>query len=426
MSWSVEPSVHASVAHPPLIPEVGVLAFVPEGWGDDETWMGRHQISTGLSRYFQVVWVNPARGWRTLLSARPQKKESAEDRFPGFRIYDPGPWLPQLYRPRILAGISARARMRGALHSLPLGSCKSVVFCLWRPGFAPVLELDKPDLVVYHIADEYSFSDVEEPISEEELGLIRGAGQVFVHSTALMEKKGGLNPNTAFVPNGVDFQAFARPRSEPEDMRRIPRPRIGYTGVIKHQVDLRLLLELSSKHPSWSFVLIGPQGHLGDHVGWFNELLHRRNVHWLGAKPVEALPAYTQHLDVCLLCYRLNDYTKFIFPLKLHEYLAAGRPVVGSPIRTLQDFAQVISLATTPDEWSSAIEANLGSGALWAEKVAERRRIAQRHDWSLLVRTIAGTICERLGRGSHEQFQALRDHIGADEHVPSTTPPAVG
>ena len=85
------------------------------------------------------------------------------------------------------------------------------------------------------------------------------------------------------------------------------------------------------------------------------------NVHFLGEKPVNELPAYTQHLDVCTMCYVINDYTKFIYPLKLHEYLAAGRPVVATPMRSLQQFAAVIELATTEDEWSHALEQSLSA-----------------------------------------------------------------
>src|SRR5205823_2222442 len=205
--------------------------------------------------------------------------------------------------------------------------------------------------------------------------------QVFTHSPALLEKKGKLNPQTAFVPNGVDYRSYAAPYSEPVDLQPIPQPRIGYVGRIKRQLDLALLTQLAQRHSGWSFVLVGPQDGMGDRAGVLQQLAQLPNVYLLGGKPVSVLPAYTQYLDVCMLCYEVNDYTKFIYPLKLHEYLASGRPVVGSSIRSLQDFAHVIRLARTPDEWSQALQASLAPAACSAEQVEARRYVARQHDW---------------------------------------------
>ncbi len=88
-------------------------------------------------------------------------------------------------------------------------------------------------------------------------------------------------------------------------------------------------------------------------------LSSHHNVFFLGAKASAEMPPYAQHFDVCIMPYRKDGYTKFIYPLKLHEYLAAGRPTVGTSIRSLQDFANVISLADTYGEWSTAIAEGL-------------------------------------------------------------------
>jgi glycosyltransferase involved in cell wall biosynthesis len=131
------------------------------------------------------------------------------------------------------------------------------------------------------------------------------------------------------------------------------------------------------------------------------------NVYFLGYKSVTTLPAYTQHLDVCLLCYKVDDYTKFIFPLKLHEYLASGNPIVGSPIRSLQNFTHVITLAQTAPEWSRAISASLASPARSPEQIQARRDVAREYDWDRLVRLIARTLCDRLGPEHLERFERL-------------------
>src|SRR5437667_8567412 len=105
------------------------------------------------------------------------------------------------------------------------------------------------DLSIYHVDDEYSFSFGEVEISPAERSLLKSVDQVFMHSPALMHKKGGFNPNTEFVPNGVDYRMFATAVPEPEDLRRIPHPRIGYVGYLKRMLNWPLLLELSATHP---------------------------------------------------------------------------------------------------------------------------------------------------------------------------------
>jgi glycosyltransferase involved in cell wall biosynthesis len=280
------------------------------------------------------------------------------------------------------------------------------------------LDLLDYDLSCYYINDEYTFSEIEQPIDAHEARLISRVDQVFIHSTALLEKKGKLNPQTTFIPNGVDYGAFATPCSEPADLQTIPHPRIGYVGRIKQQLDLVLLTDLVQRHQGWSFVLVGPQDGIGDRAALLQRLAHIPNVYLLGSKSVNALPAYTQHLDVCMLCYEVNGYTKFIYPLKLHEYLASGRPIVGSPIRSLQDFAHIIRLARTPNEWSQAIQDSLSPAACSADQVEARQRVARRHDWNRLVGLMAQTLCSRLGPAYLERLEKILPEeytaVGAD------------
>jgi hypothetical protein len=152
-------------------------------------------------------------------------------------------------------------------------------------------------------------------------------------------------------------------------------------------------------------VLVGAQEGIGDQAALLQQLAHMPNVYIVGSKSVSALPAYTQHMDVCILCYEVNGYTKFIYPLKLHEYLASGRPVVGSPIHTLQDFAHIIRLARTTDEWSQALQDSLSPDACSAEQVEVRRHVARQHDWNRLVALLAQTLCNRLGPTYPERFE---------------------
>jgi glycosyltransferase involved in cell wall biosynthesis len=378
----------------PLVPEVGVISLVPDEW--HAYWQPRHQVLMRLSRYYHVVWVNPAQEFWPNLKRRRETYELSVEQHSGLTIYEPEPWLPVVHRPLFLRDFTFQQRLKHASDLLARGVCKRVL-SIWRPDFANALKLADFDVSCYHIDDEYSFSAVQSPIQARESRLLANVTQVFVHSPTLMQRKGWLNPNTEMVPNGVDFQTYSQLKAVPSDLASIPSPRIGYTGWLKKHLDWSLLLRLTESHPDWSFVLVGPVSPHSEVREPIERLKSRSNVYLLGAKSAEALASYTQHFDVCIMPYAINDYTNCIYPLKLHEYLAAGRPTIGARIRSLEDFAQVVTLAVTPDEWSEAIRQALLPEANSSKKVRARQAVARQYDWEILTERIARTMALRLG-----------------------------
>jgi glycosyltransferase involved in cell wall biosynthesis len=293
---------------------------------------------------------------------------------------------------------------------------------MWRPEFRCALDSITFDLSCYHIDDEYSFSDVEVEVDPEEKALIAKVGQVFIHSPALMEKKGAINPHTMLIPNGVDFNAYATPAPEPRDLAVIPRPRIGYTGYIKKQLDWPLVLEITRRHREWSFVFVGPRSPHPEIMPAIEEVSTYSNVYFLGAKSAMALAAYPQHFDTCIMPYRVNAYTNSIYPLKLHEYLASGRPIVSAPIRSLRDFSKVVALAKSLDEWSNALSRSLEPTAGCPEAVAARREIARAYDWDKLAHILARTLCDRMGSEYEHQFHELAFRHWNEVHALCNSP----
>ena len=276
----------------PYLSDVGIITLVPCEW--ESTWLSRHQTLTRLAKYFHVVWCTPARWWRQrewwLRGGQDGRGASGVTVSPGLTIYQPERWLPGVGRPRCLARWTERQRLRRAHSILRSRECRKTILYLWRPNSASALDLIDHDLSCYYINDEYTFSDIEQPIDPHEARLISRVDQVFIHSTALLEKKGQLNPQTTFIPNGVDYCAFATPCSEPADLQSIPHPRIGYVGRIKQQLNLALLTELAQRHQGWSFVLVGPQEGLGDHAVLLQRLAQMPNVYLLGGKSVQCAP----------------------------------------------------------------------------------------------------------------------------------------
>ncbi|MEJ7809945.1 MAG: glycosyltransferase [Gemmatimonadaceae bacterium] len=417
-----------TVAAHPELPDVGVLALVPDQWSPQ--WQPRHHVMSRLARYFHVVWLNPASHWRDTVRQlahgrlrRPDQDGPETPRTGGFQPYDSPRWLPTLHRQGWLSRTLQVQRVRAARGRLAALGCRKTILYLWRPEFEPALSAAPFDVSCYHIDDEYSFSDVDLPIAEREARVIMAVDQVIVHSKALLAKKGFLNRHTALVPNGVDYNAYTMPRPEPVDLAAVPHPRIGYTGKIKKQLNWVLLRELTQRHPEWHFVFVGPLSPHPEIVDMLSQLATRPNVHFLGAKTVHELTAYPQYFDVCLMPYAQTGYTRYIYPLKLHEYLASGQPVVGSRVTALEDFASVVALATSVNDWSAAIRSALEPAANAAARRTARRAVARQHDWGVLVARIATLLGERLGPGYSSRMAAAIEGLTA---TPSRAPEREG
>lgn len=380
----------------PLFPHIGVVGVSWHRWTPQ--WMTQHQVMSRLAKYFKVIWIEPPEEWRH--SARQFARSTTHGRnpvprIPGFEV-DYSPWIPRFYRPAELQRKLIRFRARRVWRRLKASGCERVVLYLWRPQYASWFDDLPHDFSIYHIDDEYSFTDHDVPTSRAELDVLDRANHVIIHSRGLMEKKGGGAAPTTFLPQGVDFAAFSAVRPEPADLAVVPHPRIGYTGFLKDQLDWPLLGSLADRHPDFHFVYVGGRTTQTEVHSFLEAMSQRSNVHFLGEKTVDLLAEYPQHFDVCIMPYRRMDYTDSIYPLKLHEYLATGRPVVSSPIRTVQDFDDVIRIAGSVDQWSEQLLAALDPEGAGPNAAQERRAVAMEHDWSRIVSTPARIILNAL------------------------------
>lgn len=395
-SASADAVAETASADTPIHPEVGVISVAKEAYSPK--WLSRQQVLTRLARYYQVLWMNPASEWRDAIhEGRLGARETQVDGLPeSFTVYDAPGWLPVVYKPAWLGRFLARRRLRSAVQALRRRGCRRIVLYIWHVDLADSLDLTPHDVSCYHIYDEYSDAEVETALDPTEERLIRSVDQVITVSPTMFERKGRFNPNTLQVTNGVNYDLFARPGAVPADLENVPRPILGYSGYIKKQLDWDLLLALATRHPEWSFVFVGekrPHIEIQDKLDRMEAL---SNVHFLGGKPSTELARYPQHFDVCLMPYRINDYSKYIFPLKLYEYLAGGRPTVSVPIPALAGFGDLISIAGSVAEWERIIEQLVGPGGDDTRRGALRRAEARRHDWDVIVDEIARSLARTL------------------------------
>jgi UDP-galactopyranose mutase len=149
--------------------------------------------------------------------------------------------------------------------------------------------------------------------------------------------------------------------AEPADQRDIPHPRLGFFGVVDERFDVALLDEASRLRPDWQFVIIGPVVKIDPEI-----LPRRENIHYLGGKSYQELPGYVAGWEVALLLFAQNESTRFISPTKTPEYLAAGKPVVSTPIRDVVcPYGQMglVRIASDAPEFITAAEGLLQNEA---------------------------------------------------------------
>jgi glycosyltransferase involved in cell wall biosynthesis len=188
------------------------------------------------------------------------------------------------------------------------------------------------DLVVYDCMDELSgFHGAPGKLPELERELFDLADVVFTGGRSLFEAKSVQHTNVHLFPSSVDaqhYRAARKPQPDPSDQAGIPRPRLGFFGVIDERMDLELLASLADARPQLQLVMIGPVVKIPQ-----SSLPRRPNIHYLGQKQYEDLPRYLANWDAAFMPFALNDATRFISPTKTLEYLAGGKPVVSTAIR---------------------------------------------------------------------------------------------
>ncbi|WP_332715773.1 UDP-galactopyranose mutase [Sphingomonas sp. ZT3P38] len=287
------------------------------------------------------------------------------------------------------------AVLRSLLDEILLTRHGRVIRWYYTPMMLPFSEHVVADCIVYDCMDELAnFRNAPPELIALERELFDVADVVFTGGHSLFEAKRDLHANIHPFPSSVDAAHFARARqagTDPEDQQSLPHPRLGYYGVVDERMDLQLLAAVADARPDWSIIVVGPVVKIDP-----RDLPVRANLHFLGGKSYDVLPDYLRGWDVALMPFAINDATRFISPTKTPEYLAAGCPVVSTPIvdvvrhygdlrgveiaGTADAFVEAcelsLELRAQPDSWLPGVDSALASLS-WDNSFAGMRRLVE-------------------------------------------------
>ncbi|MCX7626094.1 MAG: glycosyltransferase [Candidatus Sumerlaeaceae bacterium] len=243
---------------------------------------------------------------------------------------------------------------------LPLESSETTVLWIYHPDLAQFADVFVPDLLVYDVMDRFRhFRNSTAGIRRAEEFAYRRADLLFAGGRSLAEavqsdlESLGIQKHVHCYPSAVDFEHFGKALSEetliPADLQSLPKPILGYFGAVDERIDLELVKESAKLRPQWSYVFVGPL--------LFTPTDMPANVHFLGARPYDELPAYLKGFDICLLPFSRSELVAHISPTKTPEYLAGGKAVISTSVPdVVRDYGDVVAIVGSPDELVRAAE----------------------------------------------------------------------
>tara|TARA_R110002020_G_scaffold85914_1_gene211597 strand:+ start:23831 stop:24952 length:1122 start_codon:yes stop_codon:yes gene_type:complete len=249
--------------------------------------------------------------------------------------------------------VESIAHIQHVLKELNLQSIDIVWF--YSAAFVELIPYINANTMIYDCMDELSqFKGASQQLRVQEEFLIKKADLVFTGGKSLYETKSKLSPNVYCFPSSVDVAHFKQSSTYSKislDLAAIPKPIVGYIGVIDERLNLNLIHETALALPKISFIMIGPLAKIDE-----GDLPRAHNIHYLGMKSYDDLPFYLKHIDISMMPFALNEATEFISPTKTLEYMAAGKPIISTPIKDVtRDYSQVIEIVTNAYEFSQAI-----------------------------------------------------------------------
>ena len=398
-----------------------IVCLSSQRW-DEPMWTNKQHIMSRLAREHRVIHVDfglrsPVRYLARAARRRPAAllrpdrlwTDGVEHRGGNLYVADSwappcAAWFPHTARPRDAFAFDAKVLM--VKRFLARVGCDDPIVWVYHPGFADAVDRLPRKLLVYDCVDEYTafpdYRPVADWIADRERRLCAKADLVFTTSSTLQASKEHLAPGRTYLAHNVgDAEHFGRARDPnltvPDDIARLRErgPVIGFVGAVSdYKLDASWLLHVAKSRPAVQIAVVGPVG-LSDPSTDVSALLERPNIHLLGVRSYAELPACIKGFDVGVIPYRLNDYTRGVFPIKFFELLATGKPVVISNLPSLEPYWPAVLVADTAEAFLARCDEALALGALGDQGgAAERVALAEANSWPRRI----GTIMDHIER----------------------------
>lgn len=395
-----------------------IIYFGPEKW--DGMWRNRHHLMSRFAKHNKVLYVEPKHslrdlrlqlckgtsGWSHLI--RNAKKKQVVKKVANLNLY--------IYNTPVFLPVSGRFLLDKATMSAwvlwlkitmqRLGFRKPIIW-LSRPNMVDLIGRLNERLVIYHVVDEYlgygiHCEESKLKLMKLEHEMLQRADIVITVSEKLFVAKKKFNRNTYLVPNAVDFNAYDRALKSntdpPEDIGILQKPVIGYSGLISARLDFEIIDYIAAKHPEWSLVLMGGVNKGCDNI--LQRFKKFKNIHLPGVKPIDQVPHYVKHFDVCIIPYGMNEQSENLSPLKLYDYFAMGKPIVTTDFPVARKFQDVIKVSNSKGTFLKYIEEVLLNES--NQFFEDRRKIALENTWDHRIKEISEII--QLHRTNKSDF----------------------
>lgn len=261
-------------------------------------------------------------------------------------------------------------------------------------------------LVIYDCMDELSaFLGAPPQLIAYEQALFKKADIVFTGGYSLYESKRKQHRNAHPFPSSVDIAHFGKARQsdqQPDDQAAIAGPKMGFYGVIDERIDVALIRDIAIARPEWQIIMIGPIVKIDPRT-----LPQLPNIHYLGPKTYDELPAYLSGWDVALMPFAINSSTRFISPTKTPEYLAGGRPVVSTAIHDVvrtYGGTELVFIANNSQEFIRSIELALQTMKNPSFVCAQADGLLRGMSWEHTWEDMYALIEERLQTGPSTHY----------------------
>ena len=330
-----------------------------------------------------------------------------------------------LVTPRLPHGGSEDERnalLKQLLDGYLASNTRRFVAWYYTPMMLPFSRHLDPACTVYDAMDELAnFRFAPPMLLELERELLERADVVFTGGYSLYEAKKQRHGNVHPFPSSVDRAHFAQARgamTDPADQAGLAHPRLGFYGVFDERIDLDLIAAVADARPDWQLVMVGPVVKISE-----DELPRRANIHWLGGRSYAELPAYLSGWDVALMPFAINAATRFISPTKTPEYLAAGVPVVSTPIRDVKRHYERVAgvrIAGTAEQFIAGCEAQLAlrkSGDRW---LAEVDGLLSTMSWDITQARMAALIDEVIAKDEAADPRPVIGAAAPVSHIAAT------